>query len=133
MCSTAGLPACLCLVVNVNTELPGSLGKKGGTTGYTIHMSCMHVVIKPELLLGEGSNGVIAPRCALEYVCEWESVVWSALCCGHSLYSGGVIPERERGFWTIAHIRGNACIEFQKILGTLSSADKHSGSLGFGP
>lgn len=31
--------------------------------GYTIHMSCILLVIKPELLLGEGSSEVIAPRC----------------------------------------------------------------------
>lgn len=50
-------------MVNVNVELPGSLGKKGSTMGYTVHMSCIQIVMKPELLLGEGSSGVIAPRC----------------------------------------------------------------------
>lgn len=63
MCSTAGLLECLCLVINVNAELPGSLGKKGGIAGYTVRVSYIMLVIKPELLLGEGSSRVIAPRC----------------------------------------------------------------------
>ena len=48
-------------MVNVNTELLDSLGKKGSPMGDTV-VSNIQLVIKPELLLGEGSYGVIAPR-----------------------------------------------------------------------
>lgn len=44
-------------MVNINAELPGSLGKKGTTMGYTVHVSCIQLVIKPELLLGRGTAG----------------------------------------------------------------------------
>ena len=62
MCLIARLPGSLCFMVNVNTELPGSLGKKGSPMGDTA-VSNIQLVIKPELLLGEGSHGVTAPRC----------------------------------------------------------------------
>lgn len=52
-CLTAGLPGRLSFTVNVNTELPGSLGKKG----YTVPVSYVQLVIKPELLLGRGAVG----------------------------------------------------------------------------
>lgn len=58
-----GLLECLCLMNNVNAELPGSLGKKGAIACYTIHVSYIQLVIKPELLLGDQSSRVIAPRC----------------------------------------------------------------------
>lgn len=54
MCITAGLPEHLYLAINVNTELPGSLGQKGSITGHKPHVSCIPLVIKHELLLGEG-------------------------------------------------------------------------------
>lgn len=62
MCLIARLPGILCFMVNVNTELLDSLGKKGSPMGDTV-VSNIQLVIKPELLLGEGSYGVIAPRC----------------------------------------------------------------------
>lgn len=63
MCLTTGLPVCLYLTGNSDAVLPGSLGKKEGSMDSAVHMSCNQLVIKPELLLGEGSSGVIAPRC----------------------------------------------------------------------
>lgn len=51
------------MMVSVNAKLLGSLGKMGSTMGYTVYMSCIQIVMKLELLLGEGSSGVIAPRC----------------------------------------------------------------------
>lgn len=59
-------------------------------------------------------------------------VVRRALCCGHSFRSGRMIPEQEQGFWTVAHISGNTCLElasqFPEILGTLLGADRHGRS-----
>lgn len=63
MCLTYGQPGRLCLMVSFTAEVPGSLGIKGSTTDYTIHGSGIQLVIKPELLLGSGSSGVIAPGC----------------------------------------------------------------------
>lgn len=40
-------------MVNVNAELPGSLRKKGSTMGYTAHLSCIQLLVKPEFLLGQ--------------------------------------------------------------------------------
>lgn len=55
MCVTAGLPKHLYLAISINTELSGSLSKKGSKKGYKTHVSCIPLVIKHELLLGEGS------------------------------------------------------------------------------
>lgn len=57
MCLTYGRPGHLCLMVNFTAEVPGSLGKKGSTTDYTIHGSGIQLVIKAELLLGLGAVG----------------------------------------------------------------------------
>ena len=55
MCITAGLLEPLYLAISVNIELPGSLGKKGSVMGYKAHVSHYPLVIKHELLLGEGN------------------------------------------------------------------------------
>lgn len=55
MRTIAGLPEHLDLAISVNTELPGSLGKKGSIMGYKAHVSHIPLVIKHELLLGEGN------------------------------------------------------------------------------
>lgn len=69
---------------------------------------------------------------ALECVCEGACAVRRALRCGHSFRSGRMIPEQEQGFWTVAHIRGNTCMElasrFPEILGALSGAGRRGGS-----
>lgn len=55
MCITAGLLEHLYLAISVNTELPGSLGKKGNIMGYKAPVSHNPLVIKHELMLGEGT------------------------------------------------------------------------------
>lgn len=55
MCATAGLSEHLYLAISVNTELPGRLSKKGSIMGYKACVSFIPLVIKHELLLGEGS------------------------------------------------------------------------------
>jgi hypothetical protein len=102
MCLTAGLPGCLCSIVSVNTELPGSLGKTGSIMGYAVHVSCIPLVVshKTQASAWEGEqwgdcSQMWMARPVLQNVC-----MSGSMCCKEKQGSG--VPCPRCPYWLVA-------------------------------